>query len=75
MLQTFMQVYPNPVIKDLFFNVSGEYNPQIEVYDQKGALMIQTNTPSNQGSIDVSVLCPGMYTFKIGNSYKRFIKQ
>ena len=70
-----VQVYPNPVIKDLYYNVSGEYNSQIEVYNQQGALMIQTNTPSNQGSIDVSVLCPGIYTFKIGNSYKRFIKQ
>ena len=70
-----VQVYPNPVIKDLYFNIAGEYNTQIEVYNQQGALMMQTTTPSNQGSIDVSALCPGIYTFKIGNSYKRFIKQ
>ena len=70
-----VQVYPNPVIKDLYFNMSGEFNTQIKVYNQQGALMMQTTTPSNQGSIDVSALCPGIYTFKIGNSYKRFIKQ
>ena len=70
-----VQVYPNPVIKDLYFNVSGEYQSQIKVYNQQGALMMQTTTPSNQGSIDVSALCPGLYTFKIGNTYKRFIKQ
>ena len=70
-----VQVYPNPVIKDLYFNLSGEYKTQIEVYNQQGALMMQTTAPSNQGSINVSALCPGIYTFKIGNSYKRFIKQ
>ena len=70
-----VQVYPNPVIKDLYFNIAGEYNTHIKVYNQQGALMMQTTTPSNQGSIDVSVLCPGIYTFKIGNSYKRFIKE
>ena len=70
-----VQVYPNPVIKDLYFNIAGEFNTQIEVYNQQGALITQTTTPSNQGSIDVSALCPGIYTFKIGNSYKRFIKQ
>ena len=70
-----VQIYPNPVIKDLYFNIAGEYNTQIEVYNQQGAIMMRTITPSNQGSIDVSVLCPGIYTFKIGNSYKRFIKQ
>ena len=69
-----VQVYPNPVIKDLYFNIAGEFNTQIEVYNQQGALITQTTTPSNQGSIDVSALCPGIYTFKIGNSYKRFIK-
>ena len=70
-----VQVYPNPVIKDLYFNIAGEFNTQIEVYNQQGALITQTTTPSNQGSIDVSALCPGIYTFKIGNSYKRFIKE
>ena len=70
-----VQVYPNPVIKDLYFNLSGEYKTQIEVYNQQGALMMQTTAPSNQGSINVSALCPGIYTFKIGISYKRFIKQ
>ena len=70
-----VQVYPNPVIKDLYFNLSGEYNTQIEVYNQQGTLMMQTTAPSNQGSIDVSVLRPGIYTFKIGNIHKRFIKQ
>ena len=72
---TNISLYPNPVIKDLYFNLSGEYNTQIEVYTQQGALMIQTTTHYNQGSIDVSTLCPGIYTFKIGNSYKRFIKE
>ena len=70
-----VQVYPNPVIKDLYFNVSGEYNTQIEVYNQQGALIMEKIAPSNQGSIDVSLLCPGIYTFKIGNTFKRFIKQ
>ena len=70
-----VQVYPNPVNKDLYFNIAGEYNTQIKVYNQQGALIMQTTTPSNQGSIDVSALCPGIYTFKIGNTYKRFIKQ
>ena len=59
-----VQVYPNPVIKDLYFNITGEYNTQIKVYNQQGALIMQTTTPSNQGSIDVSALCPGIYTFK-----------
>ena len=74
-LEIGVQVYPNPVIKDLYFNIAGEYNTYIKVYNQQGALIMQTTTPSNQGSIDVSVLCPGIYTFKIGNSYKRFIKE
>ena len=48
---TNISLYPNPVIKDLYYNISGEYNTQIKVYNQQGALMIQ------RPLLPIEVLC------------------
>ena len=69
-------IYPNPV-KDKLYIETEEEVEEVVVYDIFGRRQV-TETPSHQGSIDISELNSGVYFVKIktenGEVVKRFIK-
>ena len=70
-------VYPNPVNDKLYIEAETEIK-EVVVYDVYGRRQV-TETPSHQGSIDVSELNSGVYFIQIkteeGNITKRFVKE
>ena len=70
-------IYPNPVNDKLHIEAETEIE-EVVVYDVYGRRQV-TETPSHQGSIDVSELNSGVYFIQIkteeGNITKRFVKE
>ena len=69
-------IYPNPVNDRLYIETQTQ-TLAIEIYDVYGRRQV-TETPSHQGSIDISELNGGVYFVKIktenGEVVKRFVK-
>jgi hypothetical protein len=69
-------IYPNPVNDRLYIETQ-TLTQTIEIYDVYGRRQV-AETPSHQGSIDISELNSGIYFVKIktedGEGAKRFIK-
>ena len=70
-------IYPNPVNDRLYIEAETEIE-EVVVYDVYGRRQV-TETPSHQGSIDVSELNSGVYFVKVvtseGEAVQRFIKK
>ena len=70
-------IYPNPVNDKLYIEAETEIE-EVVVYDVYGRRQV-TETPSHQGSIDVSELNSGVYFVKVvtekGEAVQRFVKK
>jgi hypothetical protein len=69
--RTEMLVYPNPVSTDLHVLCkSGLHKPiLVQLYDISGRIMLQQTTDRDYFTINVSKYKPGVYVFRLYNSY------
>lgn len=68
-----LTVYPNPVANTLFFDVEGQEELIVVVYDLSGKVVMNEQVTT---SLDVSQLSEGSYTIVVNNTFKKlFIKQ
>ncbi|MBP6398196.1 MAG: T9SS type A sorting domain-containing protein [Saprospiraceae bacterium] len=72
-----IDVYPNPVNSDLKID-SKESITSIQLFDSFGSLLKTYESPSNNTSLDVSNLMPGVYVLLVAQTtahkYLRFVK-
>lgn len=70
-------IYPNPA-NDLF-NISGAQGAKLNIYDAIGRVVLQDNVKSDNQSISISNLNPGVYTVQLINNGQvtssKFIKK
>lgn len=59
-------IYPNPA-NDLF-NISGAQGAKLNIYDAIGRVVLQDNVKSDNQSISISNLNPGVYTVQLINN-------
>lgn len=59
-------IYPNPAT-DLF-NISGAQGAKLNIYDAIGRVVLQDNVKSDNQSISISNLNPGVYTVQLINN-------
>lgn len=70
-------VYPNPVVKDLHWNENliGFQNPNAEVFDLSGKILISSISRLNDGKLDVNALSSGVYILKLKEGNKELTKK
>ena len=68
-----LNIYPNPA-KDLVsvFNPFQSKSALIQVFDAKGACVLQRNITDNSINIDLSQLQAGLYELLVSDGSKRF---
>ncbi len=69
-----IEIFPNPAKDELFIRLENIQNNNIEVYNTQGNLQINKKIYAPELKLDVSILPPGVYLIKIGNTHKKFIK-
>ncbi len=76
-----ISVFPNPALDQLNFAFSSAmfHSANVDVYSLQGDLLYSTSLNEEGYSIDISILSPGIYLYKIQsgkhNSVGKFIKQ
>jgi hypothetical protein len=65
-----IDIFPNPSQDLIFFKINREYIGEvvIEIFDNMSRLLISEKKSSNEFTVDVRGLKPGMYLYKISNS-------
>jgi hypothetical protein len=67
-------VFPNPFTDFLFIKSDNPILETIQIYDFSGKLVFSRNAFNSNEQITVNDLSSGIYILKIGNEYKRIIK-
>ncbi len=71
-----IKIYPNPAQNQLFIELSSTNSPtKYVIYDQIGKKVGIGNIISNQQTVDVSTLKPGIYFIEIGKVTHKIIKK
>jgi hypothetical protein len=69
-------IYPNPVVHQLYVNGEISKAKSAKIYDLSGKLIKEINNPFvNQKSIDVQSLLPNTYILNIDGKSVKFIKK
>ena len=73
--QNKLQVYPNPIDDELTIVINnGNHLKEIELHTISGKLMYKDSMEGSFKVIKTSHLVPGVYILKVGEEYKRIIK-
>lgn len=72
-----LTIYPNPVINDLHWNenITGFLNPNAEVFDLNGKILISSKSGINDGKLNVSSLSSGVYILQLKEGNKKLMKK
>ncbi|MCF0061840.1 T9SS type A sorting domain-containing protein [Dyadobacter chenwenxiniae] len=72
-IQETSKLYPNPVTNILLVNTL-DFKGQILIIDLMGRVVDKVNATTNETSLNVSNLSPGLYLCRFGNTTQQFVK-
>lgn len=68
-------LYPNPTKDLLIIETKKSINEPIEIYDLQGRFIMKVFTNNLKSEIDISELAKGLYCIKIGNEFRKILKE